>query len=105
METRDRVTERLLALSQDMLAAAHGQQWEALAAAQHARDALLRAAFAGPVAEQEAEPVAACILELQRLDRELLALIEAGREDIARQLRELRGGREGAETYRRFSGR
>lgn len=97
------MAQRLLTLTREMLELARRQDWAGLAQRELERQDVARELFASPVPREDASTVADCVRQVLDLDQELITLSEAGREDAARAMQEVRTGREAAKAYRRFS--
>lgn len=91
--------DEALELTSNMLANAKDGRWEQVNELSSQRLHVLHAFFSTSVASEDAQYVAERIVQLQALDRQLLVLCDAQREEIGKQLFELRGGKKGAVAY------
>jgi len=102
-EERQKQAQELLRLTGEMLSLAKAGEWAELAVRESERQRLASELFATPVPSEAASTVADCIRRVLDLDQEVLVLVEAGRDEAARVLREANLGREALNAYRRFS--
>ncbi len=93
----------IVALTELMLKTAREGDWLALLEQETRRRPLLADVFAAPQAFPPHE-VNAMITEVLRLDREIAALGEAGRRDLAAQLQALQYGQRAQRAYGQASG-
>jgi hypothetical protein len=89
-------------LSQEMLRAAQAQEWERLAEIGLLRDSIVEelrvrdvSRWTGADAEQKAE----LIRQIQKIDKEILPLAEAGRDDTRAQLGSINVGKKLKKAY------
>ena len=94
---------RLLELTREMLELAKSKDWPALAVREAERQEVARELFASPVPQSAASAVAECVRDVLTIDQELIVLTEAGRDDAARAMQEVRTGQKARDAYRRFS--
>ncbi len=92
--------QQALDLTRAMREACAVEHWEHLPALAAQRRQLLEQAFAGAVAEEEAEWVAACIRRIQQWDAEILQRCEAHRAHCSNELKRLQEGRKAVTAYR-----
>jgi hypothetical protein len=95
--------QKLVTLTEAMRELARSGEWGAFAHLHGERENLVRDLFGRPVPPEAAGFVSECIHQVMRIDRELLLLAEAGRDEAARALRELKSGQQGTDAYLRFS--
>ena len=100
---RAQQARHLLALTREMLELARAKDWPALAMREAERQQTARELFASPVPPEAATAVADCIRELLNIDQELIVLTEAGREEAAQAMNDVRTGQKARDAYRRFS--
>ncbi len=91
----------LLAHTQDMMLAVIEQNWESLPRLHSAQDSMIRALFSSPdrlfnSEEQEG------LVEVQRLNSEIITAVESHKTDIAQQLRALQQGKNKANAYQSY---
>jgi hypothetical protein len=96
--------QEILALSGEMLESARSGAWPRVTEAARRRRERVEAFFSLPVAPHEAEWVAEGIRQVLDLDRELLGLVQAGREECSAAVVHLRKGRESRNAYRACTG-
>jgi hypothetical protein len=76
-------------LSRKMLTSAQQERWPELIQMEKDRQGMLGQIFSQTISIQQAEAVAAMIRELLAIDREVIALSEAGRQQAAAQMKQL----------------
>jgi len=94
----DHSVSDVLLFTQDMLMLVIEEQWDQLMEMQVLQDKMLRQLFAAAdsmFSKQEQED----LLEVQRLNQEVLNAAEAHRADIATELRSMRQGQAKASAY------
>jgi len=97
------LAQQLLALTEEMLQLARAKDWPTLAEREQRRQQLARELFAQPVPKEHAPTVVDCVRRVLDIDQELLMLVEQGRDEAARQMRDVRAGQKATDAYRRFS--
>lgn len=91
--------EKLLALTQAMLAAAERRDWERLAALEAERSGLVAACFEPPRSSRDSAAMVGCIRRMLDLDRRVIALAENGLRDLAGEIADLERGRRARRAY------
>ncbi len=91
--------EKLLELTQAMLAAAEQRDWDRLAGLEAERSRLIAACFgpARPLADTTA--MVGCIRQMLDLDRKVIAIAEDGLRVIAGEIADLERGRRAHRAY------
>lgn len=102
-DDRARQAQRLLELTREMLELARSKDWPALAVREGERQEVARELFASPVPQAAAAAVADAVRQVLDIDQELIVLADAGREEAARAMQEVRTGQKARDAYRRFS--
>ncbi len=93
--------EGIVALSEAMLEAARAEHWDRVTELARRRRSEVERFFTTPVAEHEAAWLSEGIRSVLDLDRELLELVEAGREASSAAVVRLHRGRTAQAAYRR----
>lgn len=91
--------ERLLDLTQAMLAAAEQRDWDRLAGLEAERSRLIAACFDPTRPHSNAATVVGCIRQMLDLDRKVIAIAEDGLRDIAGEIADLERGRRAHRAY------
>lgn len=100
---REQLAHELLDLTRSLLELAKAGDWVLLAAKEEERQRIARDLFATPVPPEAAPTVADCVRQVLDIDQQLLALVEAGREEAAKAMQDVKAGHKAAAAYRRFS--
>ncbi len=88
-----------LAVSEEMVVVANGEDWSRLLELQSKRHDLIRSAFAKPIPSADAHSVAAVVARIQGLNQSLIALGNRRREKLAGALSTLSTGRRARSAY------
>ncbi len=88
-----------LRLSERMLAAARGRQWEQVAEMERLRAGVLQSCFGHDHRIQDRGLASRTIRKLLELDRAILALGRARRDQLATELDRLQQGRQASRAY------
>lgn len=99
MGERRQQWDSIVAMTQRMLQHAHDAEWPLLVQMESERRAELERFFTAPVSPQDAASMADGIRALMALDREIMALSVAARDNIARQAGLIAKGRRAGEAY------
>ncbi len=91
--------QKLLELTQAMLAAAERRDWNRLAELEAERSRLVAACFGPPRANRDSAAMVGCIRRMLELDREVIAIAENGLRDIAGEIASLERGRRAHRAY------
>lgn len=86
-------------LTGDMLEAARGADWDAVARLQAQRERVLQAFFATPVPSEAEREVAARLKEIAALNDETVALASEARDSLGAELGMLQTGRRANRAY------
>lgn len=92
-------TEKLLVLTQAMLAAAEQRDWDRLAELEAERSRLVAACFDPSHSSVDANAMVGCIRRMLDLDRQVIAIAEDGLRDIADELAGIERGRRARRAY------
>lgn len=92
-------TEKLIELTQNMLAAAERGDWDRLAMLEAERSRLVAACFESSPAGVNATAMVGCIRQMLELDRRVIAIAENGLRDIAGEIAALDRGRRAHRAY------
>lgn len=95
---KESLVSDVLLHAQDMMMAIIEQRWDALAEMQQELDHMLRALFATtdvPFSEQEKND----LVEVQRLNQEIIMAVASHKADLATQLREIQQGKSKVGAY------
>lgn len=95
---QSREAEKLLELTQAMLAAAEQRDWDRLAGLETERSRLI-AACLGPTRPHAAAAMVDCIRRMLEFDRQVIAIAEDGLRDIAGEIAGLERGRRAHRAY------
>lgn len=96
--------EEIVGLSRQMLEAARAGRWERVTEVARLRRSRVEAFFEEPVADHEAEWVSNGIRGVLELDRELLTLVQAGREQSSAAIVRFDRGRRARTAYGHCAG-
>lgn len=91
--------EKLLELTQAMLAAAERRDWDRLAELETERSRFVAACFGPPRSNQDSAAMVGCIRRMLELDREVIAIAENGLRDIAGEIADIERGRRAHRAY------
>lgn len=91
--------EALLLLSQEMLAAADGQEWGRLAELEARRSLAISEFFASSDCRQDATVIQACIQQVLDMDGRVIARGETGLRALAGEIANLGQGRRAHKAY------
>jgi hypothetical protein len=91
--------EKLLRLTQAMLAAAENRDWDGLAGIEAERRRLVSLLFDPPASPRDAAATAECIRRMLDLDRRTIAIAETGLRDISSELANVERARRAHRAY------
>lgn len=91
--------DEALDLTNNMLASAKDGQWERVSELSNQRVQCLHAFFSTTVELDDALSIAEQVLSLQAMDRQLMVLCDAQREELSKRLHELNDNKRGAAAY------
>jgi len=89
----------MVALSRTMLEKAREQSWDDVFELEQRRRELMQLFFAKPVAVEDAQTVSTGIQEIMDIDRDLMALGGAARDELAQTLQKMDQGKKAVKAY------
>lgn len=88
-----------MALSQEMVGLAKEQQWDALIVKESERKTLLSRFFTQSIPAEAAPSVANAVQSLMEMDKQMLSLFSAKRNEVSQKMGGMKKGRQACAAY------